>query len=256
MTKNGAFPMFDVKGIPVAAVDLDFAGNFLAQYATKATGQYVTTGAHGIVESAYNTRIRAAHQTAFMVVPDGMPLVWLGKSLGFKSMIRVYGPDLMQFIFANEKHRALRHFFYGANPSVIAKLSQSLRARFGEFNLVGSCSPPMKPLGFSEEEDVLARIRELRPHFIWVGLSTPKQELRMAHAYAEDRLWHRRRRRGRVRLYLWNGCSGTPVDSAFLTRNSKLNLTNRHYTEKQISLRSTADPSNDIAIPPAMTQFR
>jgi len=175
-----AFPTFEVKGIFVAAVDLAFARDFLGQHASNAHGEYVAvTGAHGIVESAHDERIRSAHQQALMVVPDGMPLVWLGRLLGYNSVGRVYGPELMEFIFADQQHRQLRHFFYGAEPSVIRKLCQVLRARFGEFNLVGSHSPPIKPLGFVEQDDVLARIRDLRPEVIWVGLSTPKQEVWM-----------------------------------------------------------------------------
>ena len=180
MTSGDEFPTFDIKGISVAAVDLAFAGDFLGRHAAGAHGEYITvTGAHGVVESAYDERIRMAHRKALMVVPDGMPLVWLGRLLGFGSMSRVYGPDLMEFIFANEQYRRLKHFFYGANPSVIAKLHNVLRSRFGEFNLSGTYCPPVNPLGFIEQDDVLARIRDLKPDFVWVGLSTPKQELWM-----------------------------------------------------------------------------
>jgi N-acetylglucosaminyldiphosphoundecaprenol N-acetyl-beta-D-mannosaminyltransferase len=179
-TGDDAFPTFNIRGISVAAVDLAFACDFLGCRAAGAHGEYVTvTGAHGVVESAYDERVRLAHCQALMVVPDGMPLVWLGRLLGFSSMGRVYGPELMEHIFADPQYRQLRHFFYGANQSVIARLNDKLRSRFGEYNLVGTYCPPMSPLGFVEREDVLARIRDLKPDFVWVGLSTPKQELWM-----------------------------------------------------------------------------
>jgi N-acetylglucosaminyldiphosphoundecaprenol N-acetyl-beta-D-mannosaminyltransferase len=172
------FPKFCIKGIDVAAIDLAFARDFIGQRATEARGEYVTvTGAHGVVESAYDDRVRQAHCQALIVVPDGMPLVWLGRLLGFRSVGRVYGPDLMQSIFARPNFRSLRHFFYGSNPSVIGQLKKVLVSRFGEFNDIGSYCPPVRPAGFAEGEDVLSRIREARPHFLWVGLSTPKQEL-------------------------------------------------------------------------------
>ena len=85
----------------------------------------------------------------------------------------------MEYIFAKEEYRRLRHCFYGCSPQVIARLRNVLTSRFGDFNLVWTYSPPMKPLGFVEEEDVLSRIRGLAPHFLWVGLSCPKQELWM-----------------------------------------------------------------------------
>jgi N-acetylglucosaminyldiphosphoundecaprenol N-acetyl-beta-D-mannosaminyltransferase len=177
---NVGFPTFDIKGVSVAAVDLAFASNLICQHATEAKGEFVTvTGTHGVVESAYDETIRHAHQMAFITVPDGMPLVWLGKLMGFRAMSRVCGSDLMEGVFANERRRPLRHFFYGANPSVISELRGVLEERYGRFNLVGTYSPPMMPLGFTESDEVIARIRDLKPDLIWVGLSTPKQEIWM-----------------------------------------------------------------------------
>ena len=174
------FSTFEVRNVPVAAVDLQFACDYVCKHATIAHGKYVTvTGAHGIVESAYDDRIQAAHRQAFMVLPDGMPLVWLGRMLGFRSMTRVYGPDLMERTFADPRGRRLKHFFYGSNPAVISRLCKLLRTRFGDFDLVGTYSPPMQPIGYAEREEVIAYIRECNPDLIWVGLSTPKQELWM-----------------------------------------------------------------------------
>jgi N-acetylglucosaminyldiphosphoundecaprenol N-acetyl-beta-D-mannosaminyltransferase len=172
------FETFRVRGTDVAAVDVLRASDFVGQLAPNARGAYVTvTGAHGIVESVRNERVREAHQQASMVVPDGMPLVWMGRLLGFNSVGRVYGPDLMSCIFSRKELRQLRHYFYGSTPDVVSKLTAALISRFGEFNFVGAYSPPIRPLGFDEDESILSRIRELKPHFVWVGLSTPKQEL-------------------------------------------------------------------------------
>jgi N-acetylglucosaminyldiphosphoundecaprenol N-acetyl-beta-D-mannosaminyltransferase len=180
MSTAYAFPTFEIKGVSVAAVNLAFAADFICKRAVDAHGQYVTvTDAHGIVESVYDERIRTAYRQAIMAVPDGMPLVWLGRLIGSRSIGRVYGPDLMESIFANKEHRQLKHFFYGANPTVLLRLSERLRARFGEFNLIGTYSPPIQPLGFVEQDDVIAGIRDLKPDLIWVSLSAPKQELWM-----------------------------------------------------------------------------
>jgi N-acetylglucosaminyldiphosphoundecaprenol N-acetyl-beta-D-mannosaminyltransferase len=162
----------------VAAIDVSLATSLIRQMATSAQPAYVTvTGAHGIVESVYSKRVREAHERAALVVPDGMPLVWLGRLLGFASIGRVYGPDLMAGVFSRSELRQLRHFFYGSTPAVIENLTASIRSRFGEFNLVGFYSPPLRPVGFGEAEDVISHIRDLRPHIIWIGLSTPKQEI-------------------------------------------------------------------------------
>ena len=83
----------------------------------------------------------------------------------------------MEAMFSKKEYRDLRHFFYDSNASVISALVTAIVSRFGQFNFVGSYSPPMRPIGFQEEEVILSRIREAAPHVVWVGLSTPKQEL-------------------------------------------------------------------------------
>jgi N-acetylglucosaminyldiphosphoundecaprenol N-acetyl-beta-D-mannosaminyltransferase len=171
-------PSFSIRGVSIAAIDLPRASQLISARATASHGDYVTvTGAHGVVESSDDDLVRRAHQEAFLAVPDGMPLVWLGRQLGFRTMGRVYGPELMECIFSRPECRELRHFFYGGRPEVVSKLIGSLSTRFGPINVVGTYSPPMNPLGFREDEAIVRRIRDSRPQFIWVGLSSPKQEV-------------------------------------------------------------------------------
>lgn len=180
MSSTFDFPRFEIKGIRVAAIDVFMASDLISKWAPEADGAYVTvTGAHGVVEATYDRRILEAHQGASIVVADGMPLVWLGRALGYGSIGRVNGPELMELIFAREEYRNLRHFFYGGTPSAVDSLKNVLTSRFGGFNMVGTYCPPIRPIGFEEDAQVLERIRALNPDFIWVGLSTPKQEVWM-----------------------------------------------------------------------------
>jgi N-acetylglucosaminyldiphosphoundecaprenol N-acetyl-beta-D-mannosaminyltransferase len=171
-------PSFSIRGIRIAAIDLKRASRLISARARASHGDYVTvTGAHGIVESSDDDLVLRAHQGAFLVVPDGMPLVWLGRRLGFPTMGRVYGPDLMECIFSKPECRELRHFFYGGRPEVVSKLTSAIATRFGQINVVGTYSPAMNPLGFCEDDAIVRRIRDCRPQIIWVGLSSPKQEV-------------------------------------------------------------------------------
>jgi len=47
-------------------------------------------------------------------------------------------------------------------------------------------SPPFRPLSPEEDEEVVRRINEAKPDFVWVGLGAPKQERWMA--VHEDRV--------------------------------------------------------------------
>jgi N-acetylglucosaminyldiphosphoundecaprenol N-acetyl-beta-D-mannosaminyltransferase len=122
----------------------------------------------------------AALNNAFLATPDGMPLVWLGRRAGHRNISRVYGPDLLLEVCAATAGTQLTHFFYGAGPGTAAALAENLRARFPGLNVVGTHSPPFRELSSEEALALERRIRELRPSFFWVGLSTPKQERFMA----------------------------------------------------------------------------
>src|SRR5438309_1847091 len=77
-----------------------------------------------------------------------------------------------------------RHFFYGGEPGVAERLAESLKARFPGLNVVGTYSPPFRPLTAAEDEEIEELIGRAAPDVLWVGLGTPKQE-RWMHAHKE-----------------------------------------------------------------------
>jgi N-acetylglucosaminyldiphosphoundecaprenol N-acetyl-beta-D-mannosaminyltransferase len=95
-------------------------------------------------------------------------------------MDRVYGPDLMLEVCRLSEERGYRHFFYGGNEGIAERLADSLRRRYQNLNVVGVATPPFRLLNPSEEESLRQQVSEARPDFVWVGLSTPKQERFMA----------------------------------------------------------------------------
>ncbi|MCX6995925.1 MAG: WecB/TagA/CpsF family glycosyltransferase [Kiritimatiellaeota bacterium] len=78
------------------------------------------------------------------------------------------------------KKNALSHFFYGATPEVLDKLVVNLKSRFPGLQVAGTYAPPFRPLTEEEWPAVIARVVSSGASFVWVGLSTPKQERFMA----------------------------------------------------------------------------
>jgi N-acetylglucosaminyldiphosphoundecaprenol N-acetyl-beta-D-mannosaminyltransferase len=139
--------------------------------------QYVcVSGIHGVMESQRDEGLRAIHNAAGMVTPDGMPLVWLSRLKGFEFVERVYGPDLLLACCQRSVTAGYRHFFYGGGAGVPERLIQRLQARFPGLEVVGSYSPPFRALTTAEDAEVVRRINAAEPDVVWVGLSTPKQE--------------------------------------------------------------------------------
>ncbi len=143
--------------------------------------QYVcATSVHGLVEAARDPSFRAILNRAALVVPDGMPLVWFGRSHGRRTMSRVYGPDLMWEVCRRTDRLPVRHFLYGGAPGVAEDLRARLRAVFPALRVVGVYSPPFRELSDTELTEVAERINASGADIVWVGLSTPKQERWMA----------------------------------------------------------------------------
>jgi N-acetylglucosaminyldiphosphoundecaprenol N-acetyl-beta-D-mannosaminyltransferase len=171
----------NVLGVPLAAVNLPEAADRIETWIDEGRQTYVTvTGVHGVMESQRDPAVKRMHQKAGMCVPDGMPMVWVGRLKGHRSMNRVYGPDLMLEICRRSVDRGYTHYFFGGEEGVPEQLRDRLLTRFPGLRVVGLYSPPFRPLTGREEADLREEIQRLAPNILWVGLSTPKQESWMA----------------------------------------------------------------------------
>jgi N-acetylglucosaminyldiphosphoundecaprenol N-acetyl-beta-D-mannosaminyltransferase len=132
------------------------------------------------MEARRNNEVRRALENAMLVVPDGMPTVWMGRLQGLHEMRRVFGPDLMLETFRSVALADCRHFLYGGADGVADQLRLALRRRFPKCHIVGAYTPPFRPLNQEEDRELRLMVSQLNPDIIWVGLSTPKQELFMA----------------------------------------------------------------------------
>ncbi|HET7537750.1 MAG TPA: WecB/TagA/CpsF family glycosyltransferase [Candidatus Didemnitutus sp.] len=181
-----AVPRYNVLGVGVSALTLDQARDLvLAVRGNLRRGYVCLCTVHGVGEARRDPALRAILNGSFLTTPDGMPLVWLGHWHGHKQVTRVYGPDLMLAVCDAGRIAGLRHYFYGGQEGVAETLREKLAARFPGLAIVGSLTPPFRPLAPEEFEALRADIAATRPDIVWVGLSTPKQERFMAENWAK-----------------------------------------------------------------------
>lgn len=115
-------------------------------------------------------------------LPDGMPLVWVGRRLGLDELNgRVYGPDLMLATMDRGRGVGLRHYLHGSTTDGLAKLEVELGRRLPGVDIVGRDAPPFRELNAEEETALQQRLVDLRPDIVWVGLGTPKQDVFIQH---------------------------------------------------------------------------
>ena len=112
--------------------------------------------------------------------PDGKPVVWamhwLRGGNGMTQPARVYGPTFFERALEEGVPRRVRHYFLGSTPETLEKLQANLRTRFPGIDIVGVSSPPFRTLTPDDFAHELSKIEASKPHIVWVGLGTPKQD--------------------------------------------------------------------------------
>jgi N-acetylglucosaminyldiphosphoundecaprenol N-acetyl-beta-D-mannosaminyltransferase len=165
----------NILGVQVTAIGQNATLQWITDSINTATSSYLCLcNVHTIMCAYRDPILRRKINQAALVLPDGMPLVWIGKWTGHYEIERVYGPELMLSVCENLP--GLRHYFYGGETGVPEKLADSLKRHFPSIILAGCHSPPFRELTQIEQEKDIARIRETQPDIVWVGLGTPRQD--------------------------------------------------------------------------------
>jgi N-acetylglucosaminyldiphosphoundecaprenol N-acetyl-beta-D-mannosaminyltransferase len=169
---------YQVLGVPIAAVQIpDVVAQMEEWIAGRERSHYIcVANVHVIMEGRHDSSFGEVLRSADLCVPDGMPLVWLGRHRGHALHKRVYGPDLLIEFCRMTKDARYAHFFLGGKPGVAEKLSNELQGRFPGFQVAGIYSPPFRQLTQEEDEALIERINRAAPDVLWIGLGCPKQE--------------------------------------------------------------------------------
>lgn len=167
---------YRILGVPVSILDMTRAIDAIDRAIVERRGGYVCVrDAHGVMAAQQDAHFLDVHESAFLVVPDGMPLVWFGRLYG-NEMSRVCGPDLMLALCEHGAARGHRHYFFGGTEDALERLKPALQRMFPRLQMVGMESPPFKPVTTEPDKQAVARIAAADPDIVWVGLGSPKQE--------------------------------------------------------------------------------
>ena len=173
------FETFSVLGVPITVTNLDEAAKTIASWKNDRRGRAV--GVRDVASTMLihaDPALLAVSQRTVMNVPDGMPLVWIGKHRGF-AVERTCGPDLMEKIMLDSTTSGLKHFFYGGKEGVANKLANHFRNRKPGIEIVGTYYPPFRALTAEEDANIVEMINTSGADIVWVGISSPKQDIWM-----------------------------------------------------------------------------
>jgi len=167
-------------GVNVSRVSLALAAQQIYAWVGQKKRTYVCVApVSTLVEARRDPSYLEAVNTAGMVTPDGMPVVWLARARGCGDINRTYGPDLMLETCNYGQKLGLRHFFYGGTEATLKKLEQKLHELYPQILIVGSYAPGFSPKVWQESKEVIDRINNSAADIIWVGLGSPKQDFWM-----------------------------------------------------------------------------
>lgn len=177
-------PRYNVLGVGISALTLDRARDLIVATRGRSQLGYVCLGTvHSLGVARQDPAYRRILNESWLTTPDGMPLVWMAHRQGLPEVTRVYGPNLMLAVCDAGRASGLRHFFLGGAPGVAGELRNRLCARFPGLEVVGTHSPPFRPLTDAEFGHLKEQVSASRPDVLWVGLGTPKQDRFMAAAW-------------------------------------------------------------------------
>lgn len=180
-TSPGARRLVSVVGAPIDAISWDETCAVISRWAQRRESRYVCIcNVHSVVTAQQDPDFHDVIEQADLATPDGAPVAWMMRRLGYRDQTRINGPDLMLRYCAQAAQRDERIFLYGNTPETLDLLQQRLRKDFPALQIAGSYSPPFRALTPEEDADVVQRINASGAGTVWVSLGCPKQERWMA----------------------------------------------------------------------------
>ncbi len=170
-----------ILGMTVHATSYAHASDLTLDWARPTLSRYVCVATvNNVMESYDSAAFRQLTNEADLVTPDGMPLVWGLKLLGYREATRVYGPDLTPIVLQKAMENGIPVGFYGSSQAVLDRLQAVVTQRFPGIQIAYAFSPPFRPLTSEEDEEIVAAINRSGARILFIGLNTPKQDFWMA----------------------------------------------------------------------------
>ena len=166
-----------VLGVPFHNVTMDEAVALIEEQIREGGFHQVATANVDFLKNAMNdSDLRDILCSCEMIVPDGMPVVWMSQLIGTPLKERVSGVDLVERLADVSARRGYGVFLLGASEARSQRAARALKQRFPELRIVGRYSPDPQPLEKMDHEEILRRIEEARPDILLVAFGNPKQE--------------------------------------------------------------------------------
>ncbi|WP_027398789.1 WecB/TagA/CpsF family glycosyltransferase [Anaerovorax odorimutans] len=179
-----------ILSVPVDMVNADEAmeifKELMEEQECSESSLIVTPNSEIIVNAAKDKELKELIESAQLIIPDGIGIVYASKIMGIPLKERVTGIDFLEQIIAYLEKTGQSIYFLGSKPAIEAKEEgQEARASVAEMAALEILKkyPDLKIAGThhgyfkeSEESDVVEKINNSGADFLCVALGSPKQE--------------------------------------------------------------------------------
>jgi N-acetylglucosaminyldiphosphoundecaprenol N-acetyl-beta-D-mannosaminyltransferase len=111
-----------------------------------------------------------------LVLPDGMPLVWVSELLGCPLAERVTGVDLVPRLAELSAKEGYGIFLLGGKGDVAERARKLLEEKSPGVRIVGTYAPTEDEVEQLGQSEIVKRVQAAKPEILLVALGNPKQE--------------------------------------------------------------------------------
>lgn len=163
-----------ILGVPVDLTDKETAMARFEELFPEPGVTAVYTPNSEIVENAsHDPKLKELIDSAELVIPDGIGLVYASKFLGHPLKERVTGIDFLESIIAYLEKNGKSIYFFGSKPGVAEKAAEKIREKYPGLIVAGTHHGYFQQ---EEEPDIVEQINQSGADFLCVALGAPKQE--------------------------------------------------------------------------------
>lgn len=176
-----SFPKKRVIGVDLSTGSFNDHINAFAALGREHRSSYVCcVNVHMCVEAYDDPAFARIVNDADFATVDGMPMLKCLERFYNIEQERVAGNDIMRALMAEAERQDLGIYLYGGEQNVLDIIIAKAAQQFPKLRVVGTFSPPFRPLTEEEMREAAQRINASGAHIVMVSLGCPKQERWMA----------------------------------------------------------------------------